>query len=63
MAEVIMDGGKQGWESGDPKHLIFEIPMMLCYGAFFAGITKAFMPMGMLEYFKKPDSPDSPSEP
>lgn len=51
------------WESGDPKHLIFEIPMMLCYCVFFAGITKAFMLMGMLEYFKKPDSPDSPSEP
>jgi hypothetical protein len=51
------------WQSEDPKHLLFEIPMMLCYCAFFAGITKAFMLMGMLEYFKKPDSPDLPLEP
>jgi hypothetical protein len=51
-----------GWQSEDWKHLLFEVPMMLCYCAFFASITKAFMLMGMLEYFKKPDNPDSPSE-
>ncbi|MFZ5450064.1 MAG: hypothetical protein ACOZFS_15655 [Thermodesulfobacteriota bacterium] len=52
-----------GIQSGDALNLLFEIPLMFLYSLFFASITKAFMLLGMLEYFKKPDSPESPSEP
>jgi hypothetical protein len=41
-----------GWESADIRRLIGEIPLLIFYGAFFALVTRAFMFLGMSEYFK-----------
>lgn len=40
-----------GWGSGDPRKLLAEIPLMVCYVGFFALITRSFVLLGMLEYF------------
>lgn len=39
---------------GDPLRLIGDFLLLVFYGAFFALITRAFMLLGMLEYFGKP---------
>lgn len=41
-----------GWGSGDPRKLFAEIPLLVAYSAFFALITRAFMLLGMIEFFK-----------
>jgi hypothetical protein len=40
-----------GWGSGDPRKLLAEIPLLITYGIFFALLTRAFMLLGMIEYF------------
>lgn len=41
-----------GWGSGDPRKLFAEIPLLVAYSAFFALITRAFMLLGMIEFFE-----------
>jgi hypothetical protein len=40
-----------GWGSGDPRKLLAEIPLLITYVVFFASITRAFVILGMIEYF------------
>ncbi len=40
-----------GWESQDPRHLIAEVPLLVAYVAAFALITRAFVMLGMIEFF------------
>lgn len=39
---------------GDPLRLIGDFLLLVFYGGFFALVTRAFMLLGMLEYFVKP---------
>ena len=41
-----------GWVNGDIRHLIGEVPLLILYVAFFTLVTRAFMLLGMSEYFK-----------
>lgn len=41
-----------GWTSDDMTHLWVDIGLTVLYCAFFALITRAFMLMGMVEYFR-----------
>ena len=43
-----------GVESGHPFHLAFEIPMMLLYAMFFALTSRAFVLLGLLEFYRRP---------
>ncbi len=45
--------GMLGWGSGDMIRLLGEIPMLLLYAAFFALLTRAFVMLGMIEFFRK----------
>lgn len=40
-----------GWGSGDPRKLLAEIPLLITYVLFFSLLTRAFMLLGMVEYF------------
>ncbi len=40
-----------GWFSDDPRRLLVEIPLLITYSIFFALITRAFMLLGMSEFF------------
>jgi hypothetical protein len=40
-----------GWGSGDPRKLLVEVPLLLTYTTFFSALTRAFMLLGMIEYF------------
>jgi hypothetical protein len=40
-----------GLGSGDPRKLLFEIPLMFLYAGFFALLTRAFMLLGMMEFY------------
>ena len=40
-----------GWESQDPRHLLAEIPLLIAYVAAFALVTRAFVLLGMMEFF------------
>jgi len=42
-----------GWESGDPRKLFAEVPLLIAYSTFFAMMTRAFMLLGMIEFFGK----------
>jgi len=42
-----------GWGSGDPRKLFAEIPLLITYVIFFSLMTRAFMLLGMIEYFGK----------
>ena len=42
-----------GWGSGDPRKLLAEVPLLVAYVAFFSLLTRAFMLLGMLEFFGK----------
>jgi len=42
-----------GWESADSRRLIGEIPLLAIYSVFFAFVTRAFILLGMLEYFRQ----------
>jgi hypothetical protein len=41
-----------GWVNGDIRRLIGEVPLLILYVAFFTLVTRAFMFLGMREYFK-----------
>lgn len=43
--------GVWGWGTGDPRKLFAEVPLLAAYSAFFAFITRAFMLLGMIEFF------------
>jgi hypothetical protein len=40
-----------GWESQDPRHLLAEVPLLVMYVASFALVTRAFVLLGMLEFY------------
>ena len=40
-----------GWGSGDPRKLFAEIPLLITYVVFFSLLTRAFMLLGMMEFF------------
>lgn len=40
-----------GWFSDDPRRLLVEIPLLITYSIFFALITRAFILLGMSEFF------------
>lgn len=40
-----------GWASEDPRHLLAEIPLLVTYVASFALVTRAFVLLGMMEFF------------
>lgn len=40
-----------GWESEDLRRVLGDIVLLLTYSAFFALITRAFILLGMMEYF------------
>lgn len=39
------------WESADPRRLLGDIVLLISYSTFFALVTRAFMLLGMLEFF------------
>ena len=39
------------WSSDDPRRLIVEVPLLVTYSAFYALVTRAFMLLGMSEFF------------
>jgi hypothetical protein len=41
-----------GLGSGDPRKLFFEIPLLVSYTAFFSLLTRAFMLLGMAEFYR-----------
>lgn len=41
-----------GWESDDPRHLLAEVPLLVAYATFFALTTRAFMLLGLLEFYR-----------
>lgn len=41
-----------GLGSGDPRKLFFEIPLLVAYTAFFSLLTRAFMLLGMAEFYR-----------
>jgi hypothetical protein len=45
-----------GWGSGDPRKLFAEIPLLISYVVFFSLLTRAFMILGMIEFFGKRDT-------
>ncbi len=40
-----------GWESDAPHHLLAEVPLLVIYVLSFVLITRAFMLLGMIEFF------------
>jgi len=48
-----------GWGSGDPRKLLAEIPLFITYVIFFSLLTRAFMLLGMIEFFGNRDSRDT----
>lgn len=44
-----------GWSSDDPRRLLVEVLLLVTYSLFFTLITRAFMLLGMSEFFA-PDS-------
>ncbi len=47
-----------GWGSGDPRKLFAEIPLLITYVVFFSLLTRAFMLLGMMEFFGKKNTHD-----
>ena len=45
-----------GWESEDPRHLFAEVPLLVTYVASFALVTRAFVLLGMIEFFSTEQS-------
>jgi hypothetical protein len=46
------------WRSGDPRKLFAEIPLLIFYVIFFSLLTRAFMILGMIEFFGKIETKD-----
>lgn len=44
-----------GWESQDTQRILGEVVLLLFYSSFFALITKAFLLLGMIEFFRVTD--------
>ena len=44
-----------GWQSGDPQRVFGDIVLLVAYGAFFLLVTRAFVLLGMIEYFGQKD--------
>lgn len=42
-----------GWESADARRLIGEVLLLAVYGTFFALLTRAFVLLGMMEFFRQ----------
>lgn len=42
-----------GWGSDDPRKLFVEIPLLITYVIFFSLLTRAFMLLGMMEFFRE----------
>jgi len=42
-----------GWESDAPYHLLIEIPLLVTYAAFFVLTTRAFILLGLLEFYRE----------
>ncbi|MGZ8155755.1 MAG: hypothetical protein ACXWUH_12785 [Burkholderiales bacterium] len=40
------------WGSDDPRKLLVEVPLTLAFVAFFSLVTRAFVLLGMIEYFR-----------
>ena len=40
------------WGSDDPRKLLVEVPLTLAFIAFFSLVTRAFVLLGMIEYFR-----------
>jgi len=40
-----------GWGSDDPRKLLAEIPLLITYCVFFSLLTRAFMLLGMTEFY------------
>jgi hypothetical protein len=49
----IYDLFYERWEIWDARRLIGDIMLLLSYSAFFALMTRAFMLLGMIEFFEK----------
>jgi len=49
----IYDLFYEPWEIWDARRLIGDIMLLLSYSAFFALMTRAFMLLGMIEFFEK----------
>lgn len=49
-----------GWGSGDPRKLIAEVPLLISYVLFFSMLTRAFMLLGMLEFFRSGEGRGGP---
>ncbi len=51
-----------GWGSDDPRKLLAEIPLLIAYCVFFSLLTRAFMLLGMTEFYRanNPVGPDVP---
>jgi hypothetical protein len=41
-----------GLGSGDPRKLLFEIPLLIAYASFFSLLTRAFMLLGLAEFYR-----------
>jgi hypothetical protein len=41
-----------GFGSDDPRKLFFEIPLLVAYSAFFSLVARAFMLLGMAEFYR-----------
>jgi hypothetical protein len=42
-----------GWESADARRLLGEVFLLLVYSTFFALLTRAFVLLGMIEFFRQ----------
>jgi len=51
-----------GWGSGDPRKLFAEIPLLITCVIFFSLLTRAFMLLGMIEFFGKRDARERSSQ-
>jgi hypothetical protein len=45
-----------GWGSDDPRKLLAEIPLLVAYCVFFSLLTRAFMLLGMTEFYRDNNS-------
>lgn len=48
-----------GWEGGDSVRLVGEVILLLFYSGLFALVTRAFVLLGMVEFFKREDNPSA----
>jgi len=38
------------WESDDPRRLVGDVILLVCYSVFFAAMTRAFVLLGLSEF-------------